>query len=222
MEIIALEKDRYYKNYEENNGEYCDLMLSKLRKKVKVVILAENIFIKVIECEKREFRNNSNKIINDNILMDENTLIDYKYDAKSKKVFIYSLKQGYKVKKICEKVSNIKVKPLQYIIKEIVDKKVKKDKSYIILYKFYDYLYFIVVDEGYIYNTSTLEYSTNNLNYLIKKAIEIDSKRFIDNSISDVLVNDDISKFNDINIGKEVISEVFKKQGFYSKKLYRR
>ena len=101
MKSVLIEDNNYIFNGEKlREIDINDVIIERLGKKIRVIVLGENILIKVCDNVKGKIKDHVENMIIDNLIIDDDTLIDYKYDRRLKKLYIYSIKQGIKVRKI--------------------------------------------------------------------------------------------------------------------------
>lgn len=214
MNTVIIQKDKYvYKGkiYEDKEIEG---IIKKCGKNIKVVILAENPLIKI--CENIELKNRKDVEINilSNLIIDDDTLVDYIVDKKFKKLYIYSIKQGIKVRKVLMKADKIVVEPIQYILISIIKKKFKVKGDYKALIKINNYLYLIYVKNGKLVYSKTLEEKEDELVKLIQQdligkiiLVDINLKAIIINKDLD---NDQLKNVTYINLKEKVDYEISK------------
>lgn len=207
MNNIIIEKNKYV--YKDKIYEYNEIesLINKCGKNIRVIVLAENLLIKI--CEKVDLNTSKDieKNILDNLIIDEDTLIDYFFDKKFKKLYIYSIKQGIKVSKILTRANKIKIEPIQYLLKSVIKKKFKFKKDYKALIKINNYLYFISVESGKLVCSKTLEEKQDGLYNLIKEDL-IGEDLLVDINLKDMIKsiynNEDLRNINFINLKENV------------------
>lgn len=169
MNTVIIAKNKYIfkdKIYEDNE---IDSILNKCSKKIRVIITEENLLIKI--CDKVELNSEEaiEKNILSNLIIDEDTLVDYKVDKKLKRIYVYSVKQGIKVSKILLKAEKMLVEPIQYILINILKKKFRCKNSYKALVKINNHIYFICVENNNLIYSKTIEEKEEGLNKLIQE-----------------------------------------------------
>ena len=112
---------------------------------------------------------------------DENDiLIHYEHDKKRKKLYLYSMGNGRKIKNIISEAKIVRVKPIQFYIKSIVESKIKKLTDYIIIIELREFIYSIYIKENFIVKSFVKSKSdfiiSNELNDLQDGSIMIVSK----------------------------------------------
>lgn len=213
MNTVIIAKNKYIfkdKIYEDNE---IDSILNKCSKKIRVIITEENLLIKI--CEKVELNSEEaiEKNILSNLIIDEDTLVDYKVDKKLKRIYVYSVKQGIKVSKILLKAEKMLVEPIQYILINILKKKFRCKNSYKALVKINNHIYFICVENNNLIYSKTIEEKEEGLNKLIQEDL-IEGKLLVDINLKQVIENILESKFvnniNFINLKEKVEHEISK------------
>lgn len=213
MNTVIIAKNKYIfkdKIYEDNE---IDSILNKCSKKIRVIITEENLLIKI--CEKVELNSEEaiEKNILSNLIIDEDTLVDYKVDKKLKRMYVYSVKQGIKVSKILLKAEKMLVEPIQYILINILKKKFRCKNSYKALVKINNHIYFICVENNNLIYSKTIEEKEEGLNKLIQEDL-IEGKLLVDINLKQVIENILESKFvnniNFINLKEKVEHEISK------------
>lgn len=213
MNTVIIAKNKYIfkdKIYEDNE---IDSILNKCSKKIRVIITEENLLIKI--CDKVELNSEEaiEKNILSNLIIDEDTLVDYKVDKKLKRIYVYSVKQGIKVSKILLKAEKMLVEPIQYILINILKKKFRCKNSYKALVKINNHIYFICVENNNLIYSKTIEEKEEGLNKLIQEDL-IEGKLLVDINLKQVIENILESKFvnniNFINLKEKVEHEISK------------
>ena len=214
MNTVVIEKNKYvYKGkiYEDNDIES---LTSKCGKNIRVVILAENPLIKI--CEKIDININKDieKDIQNNLIIDEDTLVDYIIDKKSKKIYIYSIKQRNTVSRILYKAEKMRVEPIQYTLISIIKKRFKYKKTYKALVKINNYLYFIRVQSGILIYSKTMEEREDTLHKLLLEEL-VGEDLLIDINLKDIIIesiseNEVVKEINFINLKEKVEYEISK------------
>lgn len=214
MNTVIIEKNKYvYKGkiYEEKEIEE---LIKKCGRNIRVVILAENPLIKI--CENVELNNikNIEKSILSNLIIDEDTLVDYIVDKKLKKLYIYSIKQGIKVRKVLMRADKIIVEPIQYIILTALKKKFKVKREYKALIKINNYLYLINVQSGKLVYSKILEAKEDELLKLIQQDL-VEKNMLVDSDLKDIIINkvledEQLKNITYINLKEKVDYEISK------------
>lgn len=219
MNNIIIEKNNYV--YKNKIYEYSEIesLINKCGKNIRIIVLEENLLIKIYEKVASNTGKDIEKNILDNLIIDEDTLLDYFFDKKLKKLYIYSIKQGIKVSKISTKANKIKIEPIQYVLKGVIKKKFKFKKDYKALIKINNYLYFISVESEKLVSSKTLEEKGDNLYNLIKEDL-IGVGLLVDINLKDLIerISDDeqLKNIKFINLKEKVDYEISKIQRFFT------
>ncbi|MDU5230581.1 MAG: hypothetical protein E6175_09420, partial [Anaerococcus sp.] len=84
------------------------------------------------------------------ITPENDILIHYEHDKKRKKLYLYSMGNGRKVKNIVNEAKVIRIKPIQFYIKALVESKIKKLRNYIIIIELRGIIYSLYIEENFI------------------------------------------------------------------------
>lgn len=141
-----------------------------IKRDIDLFIFEENILIKEFDNIKKVKEITIEKIVKDEYGDESDILIHYEYDKKKKKLYLYSMGNGSRVKKLSRYVKDIRVNPVQFYIKNIVENKIKKLLNYIIIFNLRDKVYSIYIKEGFI----------------IKSFIKDKDKFILDNELSNL------------------------------------
>ena len=178
--IISTKDDFIFKNklYDEI------AIKSVVKKEMDLIIFEENILIKKFENIKKANESVVEKIVREEFGHENDILIHYEHDKKRKKLYLYSMGNGRKVKNIVNKVKVLRIKPIQFYIKTIVERKIKNLRNYIIIIELREIIYSLYIEENFIVesfmknkNDFILSYE---LNYLKNGSVVIMSKEIED------------------------------------------
>lgn len=157
-------------NYIFNEEVY---KLDSLKKDIKkkrsgsFIILDEEIYIRIIEDNRKK---NLINIIKKEIkeeFKSEDYLLHFDIDKKRKKGLVYAIKGGKRITPLIYNFKNIKVLPIQFLILKLLKKKINK-KDFSALIEFNKTYYFIKSINGLLYENSII----NNIDN-IEKNIDI-------------------------------------------------
>ena len=214
MNTVIIEKNKYMHKGKIYEDKEIECLIKECGKNIRVVILAENPLIKV--CENIHSKNRKDVEINilNNLIIDDDTLVDYIVDKKLKKLYIYSIKQGVKARKVLTKANKIVVEPIQYVLISIIKKRFKVKGDYKALVKINNYLYLIHIENGKLVYSKTFQEKEEELYKLIQKdlveksmLVDIDLKDIIINRVSD---NEQLKNITFINLKEKVDYEISK------------
>ena len=144
--IVSTKDDFIFKNklYDEI------AIKSVVKKEIDLFIFEENILIKEFENIKKDKEAVVEKIVREEFGDENDILIHYEHDKKRKKLYLYSMGNGRRVKNIINDAKDIRIKPIQFYIKEIVESKVKKLRNYIIIIELREIIYSLYIKESFI------------------------------------------------------------------------
>jgi len=144
--IISTKDDFIFKNklYDEI------AIKSVVKKEMDLIIFEENILIKKFENIKKANESVVEKIVREEFGHENDILIHYEHDKKRKKLYLYSMGNGRKVKNIVNKVKVLRIKPIQFYIKTIVERKIKNLRNYIIIIELREIIYSLYIEENFI------------------------------------------------------------------------
>ncbi|MBW6410932.1 hypothetical protein [Clostridium weizhouense] len=167
--------------------------------------------------------------LNNEFHKNDDILYHYEYDKNRKIVSIYSIKGGKRLEILSEEANNILIKPIQFILKDIMIELFKeKDLNLKFIILIDEIYYYISLKQGKVYETfveKEIQPLLNRLKNIELKLIlnEEKSLGYLNKKISDFYrkINNNIStniKLISISCGDD-IDAIYEKQGFYSKKV---
>lgn len=174
--IVSTKDDFIFKNklYDEI------AIKSIVKKEIDLFIFEENILIKEFENIKKAKEAIIGKIVREEYGDENDILIHYEHDKKSKKLYLYSMGNGRKIKNIISEAKSVRIKPIQFYIKTIVESKIKKLRDYIIIMELREFIYSIYVKENFIIKSFIKNRNdfilSNELNDLEEGSVVIISK----------------------------------------------
>lgn len=144
--IVSTKDDFIFKNklYDEV------AIKSVVKKEMDLFIFEENILIKKFENIKKPKEAIIEKIVREESGDENDILIHYEHDKKRKKLYLYSMGNGRKVKNIVNEAKVIRIKPIQFYIKALVESKIKKLRNYIIIIELRGIIYSLYIEENFI------------------------------------------------------------------------
>ena len=177
-DIIVSTKD----NFIFKNNLYDEIAIkSVIKKEIDLFIFEENILIKEFENIKKAKEAIVEKIVKEEYGDESDILIHYEYDKKRKKLYLYSVGNGRKVKNIISEAKVVRVKPIQFYIKTIVESKIKKLRDYIIIMELREVIYLLYIKENFIVKSFVKNKKdfilSNELNDLEEGSVVIISKK---------------------------------------------
>lgn len=146
-DIIVSTKDEFI----FKNKLYDEIAIkSVVKKEIDLFIFEENILIKEFENIKKDKEAVVEKIVREEFGDENDILIHYEHDKKRKKLYLYSMGNGRRVKNIINEAKDLRIKPIQFYIKELVESKVKKLRNYIIIIELREIIYSLYIKENFI------------------------------------------------------------------------
>lgn len=144
--IVSTKDDFIFKNklYDEI------AIKSVVKKEIDLFIFEENILIKEFENIKKAKEDIVGKIVREEYGDENDIMIHYEHDKKRKKLYLYSMGNGKKVKNIINEAKVVRVRPIQFYIKTIVESKIKKLRDYIIIMELREIIYLLYIKENFI------------------------------------------------------------------------
>lgn len=135
--IVSTKDDFIFKNklYDEI------AIKSVVKKEMDLFIFEENILIKKFENIKKAKEAIVEKIVREEFGDENDILIHYEHDKKRKHLYLYSMGNGRKVKNIINETKVLRIKPIQFYIKTLVERKIKKLRNYIIIIELREIIY---------------------------------------------------------------------------------
>ena len=144
--IVSTKDDFIFKNKLYDEIE----IKSVVKKELDLFIFEENILIKTFEDIKKVKEVVVEKIVKEEFGDENDILIHYEHDKIRKKLYLYSMGNGRRVKNIINDAKDLRIKPIQFYIKELVESKVKKLRNYIIIIELREIIYSLYIKENFI------------------------------------------------------------------------
>lgn len=144
--IVSTKDDFIFKNklYDEI------AIKSVVKKEMDLFIFEENILIKKFENIKKAKEAIVEKIVREEFGDENDILIHYEHDKKRKNLYLYSMGNGRKVKNIINEAKVLRIKPIQFYIKTLVESKIKKIRNYIIIIELREIIYSLYIEDNFI------------------------------------------------------------------------
>lgn len=191
---------------------YDEIAIKKIiKKEVELFIIEENILVKTFENINKVNENVVNRIVKDEFGDKINILMHYEHDRKRKKLYLYSIGSESKVKFISKTLKELNVLPIQFYIKKIVEKKVKKFNDYVIISRIREVIYCLDIHNGFIVKSRVDNVENFILNYKFDDIEEV--KTIVINSSDKDLIPKELQcKLNIIvlDIGEKINEKIFK------------
>ncbi|RII33307.1 hypothetical protein D2A34_16275 [Clostridium chromiireducens] len=215
--IVLIKRNSFILEGEEYNFDKINEIKCIIKNNIKIIVLEEELCVKqfIYKIRKRKIYDFIILKIASDFPQNGDLLYDYMLTKKNKVISIYSIRGAKRIGKLVEGAKNIEIKPIQFLIKEILVS-ILKNKNFTakILMKYNEVYYYISFKEG-LFNYGFVE---------ITQSLVLD-KILICNEYGDMYVDEEsvniISSENKINPFKinikELINEkIFEKQRFYS------
>ncbi|MFW2487604.1 hypothetical protein ACN077_03395 [Clostridium chromiireducens] len=215
--IVLIKRNSFILEGEEYNFDKINEIKCIIKNNIKIIVLEEELCVKqfIYKIRKRKIYDFIILKIASDFPQNGDLLYDYMLTKKNKVISIYSIRGAKRIGKLVEGAKNIEIKPIQFLIKEILVS-ILKNKNFTakILMKYNEVYYYISFKEG-LFNYGFVE---------ITQSLVLD-KILIFNEYGDMYVDEEsvniISSENKINPFKinikELINEkIFEKQRFYS------
>lgn len=205
--IVSTKDDFIFKNklYDEI------AIKSVVKKEMDLFIFEENILIKKFENIKKAKEAIVEKIVREEFGDENDILIHYEHDKKRKNLYLYSMGNGKRVKNIINEAKVLRIKPIQFYIKTLVERRIKKLRNYIIIIELRGIIYSLYIEENFIIKSFVKNKNdfilTHELNDLENGSIVVMSKEVEDIIPEEIKYNLHIIY---LEIGEIINEKVFK------------
>lgn len=218
--IIIVKKKSFIYNQEEYGFDQVDDIIHLLKSNIKIIIVEEDLYIK-------QFMNNMKKLninkfveykINNDFPQNGDILYDYAVKKNSNIISIYYIRGAKRIEKLLDTANNIEIKPIQFIIKEVM-RKFLRDNTFSckVLFKFSEYYYYLSFKNG-LFHYGFFEKDMDLVFDKITKNDNINEIYVGDNIVNDLCLKNKFKTLK-INIGELINEEVYEKQRFHSRKI---
>ena len=171
-DIVIANKNKYI----YNGKLYDDISIKRvISKEIELYVMEEDLLIKTYDEIKNDKEDIVYEIINEEYGSEKSALMHYEYDKKRKKLFLYSIGNGERIQFLCEDLNEVIILPIQFYIRNIVIKKIKKIFNYIVLIEIKEVVYYLEIKNKLIVNSliKNKEDFTNDFKFNeIKKLVE--------------------------------------------------
>lgn len=176
----------------ENNEYTFDEILKKhmFFKNLKIIILEEMLYIKsfFIESKMKDIEGYVLNKIEEIFPQNDEILYSYESSPKKDSIYIYSIKGREKVERLCEKATSLQVIPIQFMLRDCINKKTNsKKEGFIAIAELYDRFYFIESENGVFIDNyisdSIIDFQEYLKEKVIHRKIYMDEKLNIDEYI---------------------------------------
>ena len=197
-DIVIANKNKYI----YNGKLYDDISIKRvISKEIELYVMEEDLLIKTYDEIKNDKEDIVYEIINEEYGSEKSALMHYEYDKKRKKLFLYSIGNGERIQFLCEDLNEVIILPIQFYIRDIVIKKIKKIFNYIVLIEIKEVVYYLEIKNK--------EDFTNDFKFNeIKKEIPL----IIDKSLDYLIPKEADYKIEivQLNIGDKINEKIFK------------
>lgn len=131
---IHVYSDKYYYRNVEYTKETLDILIKNLRKRRKIILYCETIFIKKYSYPEIKIEKYMDHKIYEDFKNKENFLFHYEVNKEDKSIYLYSLRSN-RVKYLYKNAMELSIEPIQFKIKDRIVKKYSKNKNIFIIYK---------------------------------------------------------------------------------------
>ena len=149
-DIVIANKNKYI----YNGKLYDDISIKRvISKEIELYVMEEDLLIKTYDEIKNDKEDIVYEIINEEYGSEKSALMHYEYDKKRKKLFLYSIGNGERIQFLCEDLNEVIILPIQFYIRDIVIKKIKKIFNYIVLIEIKEVVYYLEIKNKLIVNS---------------------------------------------------------------------
>ena len=187
-----------------------DDIKEKIGKKVKFILLNENIIVKSFEDISKINYNFIDEIIKIEYWEDDEILTDYDYCKRLKRLYLYSIGNGNLLYSVSKKVNELSVEPIQFYAKNSLPKKFKRITNYILVIMIDKSIYYIEV----LYNCIVKSYIERNVSNISNKI-----SNYNDNQI--LLIDKSVEQFIDRNIKESTNLTIINIGGKINEQIYK-
>ena len=216
--IVLMKKNHFIYNGEEYDFDRISETNNLLKCNIKIIILEEELYAKQFTSNikgNQIYKFVEHKINNDFL---QNGDILYDFQKSNKIIAIYYIKGAKRIEKLSESASNIEVKPIQFIAKEVMEKVLSNENfTCNLLVQFQEYYYYMVFKNGLFYSGFVNEERELVFNKIIDNN-ELEEIYF-DYNIEENLFVSKKFKVIKINLGELINEKIYEKQRFYSRKI---
>jgi hypothetical protein len=215
--IVIIKKNLFIYNGEEYDFDKVNEMNNLLKSNLKIIILEEELYVKQFKNEIK--RNKMYDFIDYKINNDfpQNGDILYDFEKNNNIIAIYYIKGAKRIEKISEIAKNIEVKPIQFIVKDVMMKILKTNIfNCKVIIKLNEYYYYISFKEGLFYYGLV----EKDKEIVLDKINQNDDfgEIYVDNSLCELSLTNKF-KIIKMNIGELINEKIYEKQRFHSRKI---
>ncbi|WP_079440054.1 hypothetical protein, partial [Clostridium chromiireducens] len=149
--IVLIKRNSFILEGEEYNFDKINEIKCIIKNNIKIIVLEEELCVKqfIYKIRKRKIYDFIILKIASDFPQNGDLLYDYMLTKKNKVISIYSIRGAKRIGKLVEGAKNIEIKPIQFLIKEILVS-ILKNKNFTakILMKYNEVYYYISFKEG--------------------------------------------------------------------------
>lgn len=216
--IILLNRNFFVYNGKEFDMDKIDEINYQFRSNIKIILLQENLYAKKFNEKLKRHKLYEFVDYKINNEFPQNGDILYDFEIKNNIIAIYSIKGAKRVEDLSKKAASLEVKPIQFIINEIMIRVLKNKKfSAKVLVKFREYYYFMSFTQG-LFDFGVVNEDKNKIINAIDEMCDL-KEIYIDNSAAGILCSNNEVKRIELNLGELINEKIYEKQKFYSRKV---
>lgn len=205
---VGVYNDKYYYKGREYDKLKINLLIKSLGRKRKIIILSQPIFIREYKIgnEKINLEKFLDKKITEDFSDRENLLFHYEFIKENETIYLYSIRYDT-LRNLCKDCNFLKIEPIQFVIKNYILKKIKNNKSIIVIYKIND-LFHLLNIENKIIKHSVITNDENDIDLFIKNYTN--DKKIIVMGKGTKFSKSIMKNIKVVNIGEKCYEKIFK------------
>lgn len=202
-------------NYTYKNLQYNSLQIDKLKKKigkrVNIILLDSQIFIKSYIGVNRDIESYIENEFLGKINSNIKALIHYNYLKKFKKLYVYFINDGGNIENLVKDMTNLQVTPVQFIIQNYVRKKLSNSLKYIIVARIKNNIHIIHCEEKVIINCEVMDEVNFDINSIFNEGLNNFQVVIDKNFLCQLYRNEElVDKVTTLDIGGYLDEKIFK------------
>lgn len=206
---VNIYNDKYYYKREEYDKWTLATLLNILKKKRKIILYSENIFIKSYKYIGSRVDNYVEEKIAEEFSNKDNILFHYEVDKKNKLIYLYSLRND-NFKEIYDEAEELSIEPIQFKVRDIILRRLGRNKNILVFYKIKNISTVIFIRKKFITEIIMSEEIKDIKKFIIEKRNDGDILVF-NKEVNDLEEFKDIKINHFINLGVNKHENVYKK-----------
>lgn len=206
---VIVYNDKYYHKKEEYDKRTLVNLLNILKKKRKIILYSENIFIKSYKYIGSKVDTYVEEKISEEFSDKDNILFHYDVDKKNKLIYLYSLRND-NFKEIYDEAEELIIEPIEFKIRNIILRRLGRNKNILVFYKIENISVVIFIRKTFISELIMSEEIQDIKKIIIEKRKDGDVLVF-DKEIRNLEEFKDIKIDYFINLGVNKYENVYKK-----------